>query len=59
MVIVWFSIYLSILYSRRHPPKIEQRRPSSIYITQDSITVGEGIAGSGYEDSIILTSLDV
>jgi len=48
-----------MLYSRRHPPKIEQRRPSSIYITQDSITVGEGIAGSGYEDSIILTSLDV
>ncbi len=58
VALVWFSIYLSILYSRRHPSKTRGHRLSSIYLTRYSTAViDEGV--SVYEDPTIMTSVDV
>lgn len=59
MGLVWCSVYLSILHSRRHHPIIVRRRLSSIFATHDmSTTLGNG-GNSLYEASTVLLASNV
>ncbi|UJR25228.1 hypothetical protein I4U23_006580 [Adineta vaga] len=66
IILVWLVLYLSTIYSRRHLPKGERYRLSSICQTQDFTTIGIGGSGGGgivtateYEVSTVLSPLDV
>ena len=60
MGLVWCSVYLSILRSRRHHhPIITRRRLSSIFATHDmTTTLGNG-GSSLYETSTVLLASHV